>query len=231
MPIRLWSVVASHESSPSYRVLASAGWLNRHVADLPPDVRRAYDDFVHAPALVVNVALTNWRFLHRLGAPAARWFDDELGFSCNIRRPMRAGADTPPLDPDRPTVLTFYMGFPHAGRPAAEQARRGRETLLAASYAEYERRVRHQMVRLFADAGFDPRRDIAGVVLNRWPWARLVQPPGFHFGRAGRPSPREVVQAGYGRVAIGHSELNGHQSMTGAMAQAARAARQVLELR
>ena len=66
------------------------------------------------------------------------------------------------------------------------------------------------------------RRDVAGMILNRWGHARLVQPPGWYFGANGRHSPREVVAAGYGRIAIGHSELNGHQSAAGATAEGRR---------
>jgi spermidine dehydrogenase len=213
-------------------VMASGGWMNKHVlADMPADMRAAYDAFVYAPALVVNVALTNWRFLHRLRIAAARWFDDGFGFSCNIRRPMRVGAGPHvPMHPDRPTVLTFYMGLYTPGRSAAEQGVLGRTTLLATPYADYERRIRSHLTRLFADAGFDARRDVAGIILNRWGHARLVQPPGFRYGTDDRPAPLEVVARGYGRIAIGHSELNGHQSMTGAMAQGRRAALQASAL-
>ena len=212
-------------------VLASNGMMNRAVlADLPDDISRAYAEFMHAPALVVNVALTNWRFLHRLGAPCARWFDDEFGFSCNIRRAMVAGEALPPMSPDQPIVLTFYMGLYALGSTLREQISSGRARLLETTYADYERLIRRQMTRLFASAGFDAARDVAGIILNRWGHARLVQPPGFYFGRDGKPSVREVVGKGYGRIAIGHSELNGHQSATGAMAQGSRAAEQALAI-
>ena len=210
-------------------VMASGGMMTRHVlADMPADMRAAYGTFLHAPALVVNVALTNWRFLNTLGAPCCRWFDDEFGFSCNIRRPMMAGAPARPMHPDQPTVLTFYMGLHRAGVPIAEQVAQGRRRLLDTSFADYERLIRSRMTRLFAGAGFDARRDIAGIILNRWGHARLVQPPGFYYGQDGRPSAREIVAKGYGRIAIGHSELGGHQSATGAMAQGRRAAEQAL---
>lgn len=210
-------------------VMASGGGMSRSVlADMPAEMRAAYATFLHAPALVVNVALTNWRFLRTLGIACARWFDDEFGFSCNIRRPMVIGAKPAPMTPDDPTVLTFYMGLYAAGRSTAEQVAAGRKRLLETSYADFERLIRRRMTAMFGDAGFDARRDIAGIVLNRWGHARLVQPPGFYYGRDGRPSAREVVAKGYGRIAIGHSELGGHQSATGAMAQGQRGARQAL---
>jgi len=213
-------------------VMAAGGAMARAVlADLPDDVRAAYSTFQHAPALVVNVALTNWRFLEKLGAPCARWFDDDFGFSCNIRRPMITGSAKPaPMRSSDPAVLTFYMGLYAPGKSTAEQVATGRKRLLETSYADFERLIRRHMTRLFESGGFDARRDIAGIVLNRWGHARVVQPPGFYYGTNGQPAAREVVAKGYGRVAIGHSELGGHQSATGAMAQGQRAALQALKI-
>lgn len=210
-------------------VAASAGWVNRHaIADLPAELRTAYDEFVHAPALSVNVALTNWRFLYKLRAPAVRYFDGDFGWSCNIRQSMTAGQFAPPLDPELPVVLTFYTGVYDPGRPAKDQGEASRKKLLSTSYAEYERLIRRQMTTLFADAGFDGSKDIAGIVLNRWGHARVIQPPGFYYGRDGKPSPRQIVERGFGKIAIAHAELNGHQNATGALAQGKRAAEQVM---
>ncbi len=210
-------------------VMAAGGWINKHVlGDIPTEMSAAYGEFYYAPAMVVNVALTNWRFLYKLGAPACRWFGDGFGFSCNIRRPMVAGGYRPPFHPDEPTILTFYLGLYTPGLKAYDQGVMGRARLLEASYADVERRIRTQMDMLFRDAGFSPKSDIAGIVLNRWGHARLLQPPGFHYGRDGKPAPREIVEKGYGKILIAHSELNGHQNFTGAMAQGKRAAEQVL---
>jgi spermidine dehydrogenase len=116
-----------------------------------------------------------------------------------------------PLHPDRPAVLSFYMGLPIPGLPAAVQGATARARFFATPYTEFEVRMRRQMVRLFAPHGFNPKRDIAAIVLNRWGHARLIEPPGFHYGTDGKPSPLERVREGYGHVSIGHSELNGAQ--------------------
>ncbi len=228
-------VVTYEKGGRLYRVkakaasIASGGWISKYVLrDCPNDIRKAYDQFIYAPALIVNVALTNWRFLYKLGVPACRWFNDGFGFSCNIRKSMIAGTYAPPLHPDKPTVLTFYLGLYSPGHTAAEQGVLGRTKLLSTSYAEYERRVKEQMSLMFSDLGFSPEKDIAGIILNRWGHARMVQPPGFFYGSDGQLSPREVVQKGYGRIAIGHSELNGHQSAAGALMQGKRAVEQAL---
>jgi spermidine dehydrogenase len=161
---------------------------------------------------VANVALTNWRFLHRLGITAAVWDpnDAEFGYTCNIRNPMQVGAYQPPLDPDQPTILSFYTPFHHPGLPARTQVTQGRMELFNTSFPEYERRISAQMSRLFSSSGFRADRDVAGLILNRWGHAFSVPFAGF-FGGASGTAPRDVIRQRYGRVAFAHSELNGWQ--------------------
>lgn len=206
-------------------VMASGSWTSRRaVRDLPEELRAAYGAFHRSPVMVANVALGNWRFLARLGITACRWFEG-FGFSCNIRRPMLVGDYRPPLHPDSPAVLTFYVPFFYPGAPLRAQGARGRTELLSTSYAEYEAQIREQMVRLFGSAGFDPRRDIRGIILNRWGHAYVNPQPGFFFGGDGRPAPREVLRRGFGRVAFANADLNGHQHWVAAVGEGMRAAR------
>jgi spermidine dehydrogenase len=195
-------------------VMASGGWVNKHLlVDMPEDLRNAYGQFGYAPALIVNVALRQWRFLSDLDVTACRWFDDTdgLGYCCNLRQNMVTARHAPPLHPDKPAVLSFYLGLPVAGLPAATQGMAARARLMNTTYADFEVLIRRQMLRLFGASGFKPRRDIAAIVLNRWGHARLIEPPGFYYGVDGKPSPLERVRQGYGRISIGHSELNGAQ--------------------
>lgn len=90
-------------------------------------------------------------------------------------------------------------------------------------------RLRAQMAELFADAGLDPRRDIAGIVLNRWGHAYVAPGPGFFFGRKDEPAPPDVIREPFGRIAIGHSELRGHQNWTGTAGEGRRALETVLD--
>jgi spermidine dehydrogenase len=209
-------------------VMANGAWSSRYlVADLPASHRDALAEMVRAPMLVVNVALRRWRFMYDLGITAAS-YRDRLGFSCNIRQSMIAGDYRPPLDPDAPNVLTFYVSFPEPGRPVRDQVVAARTKLLATSYRTYERLIREQMVRLFGRAGFDPRSDIAGIVLNRWGHAYVCPEPGFYFGRQGRPAARDVLRQGHGRVVFANADLYGHQNWIAATAEARRAVEQVL---
>ncbi len=208
-------------------VMASGGWVNRHLlVDMPEDLRAAYAQFGYAPALIVNVALRHWRFLYDLDITSCRWFDDTdgIGYCCNLRQNMVTERHSPPLHPDKPAVLSFYLGFPVPGLPAATQGIAARARLINTSYADFELLIRRQMLRLFGASGFNPKRDIAAIVLNRWGHARLVEPPGFYYGVEGKPSPLERVRQGYGRISIGHSELNGAQHWGSALEYGRKAA-------
>jgi hypothetical protein len=55
-----------------------------------------------------------------------------------------------------------------------EQLSLGRKRLLETSYADFERLIRRRMTTMFTPFGFDARRDIAGIILNRWGHARVV---------------------------------------------------------
>lgn len=213
-------------------VMATGGWINRNVVkDLPEAHREAYGRFRHAPFLVANVALTNWRFLHELGITAAIWRKgrDDFGHTCNIRRPMHAGGYQPPLDPDQPTVLSFYTPFFYPGLPIEQQVAMGRSELMLTSYAEYERRILRQMDRLFGATRFDAARDVAGIILNRWGHAYSVPYPGFFGGSGDGPAARDTIRRHYGRIAFGHSELDGLQHWGPAADEGRRAVLQVID--
>ena len=210
-------------------VMATGGWVARRtVADMTPAVREAYRQFHHGPALVVNVALNNWRFLERLGISAGRWYDG-FGFFGSIRAPMAIDGRAAPFDPAKPMVMTFYVPFLNPGHDIATQGSLGRSELLAKSYADYERDIRAHMNALFADGGFDARRDIAGIVLNRWGHAYVSPQPGFYFGGPGGEGIAAPIRRGEDRVFYGHSELGARMNYRNAIAEGGRAGRQAAE--
>ena len=210
-------------------VVSIGGWVARNiVSDMPAPIEEAYREFHHAPILVVNVALRNWRFLDQLGISSGRWFEG-FGNFFSIRRPMITGDSTQPFDPDKPMVMTFYVGFNYPGYPIEEQGALGRAELLGKSYGQYETEIIEQMTKMFSAAGFDAERDVAGIVLNRWGHAYISPQPGFHFGVNGKEAPKEIVKRGFGRIQFGHSELSGYMSHTKALTEGARAATQAMK--
>lgn len=210
-------------------VMATGGWVARRTAaDMPSHISDAYNQFRHGPVLVVNVALNNWRFLQKLGISAGRWYDG-FGFFGSIRAPMEIGGIAAPFHPDRPMVMTFYVPFLYPGYDIVSQGILGRNELLGKSYADYEREIRAHMNRLFADSGFDARRDIAGIVLNRWGHAYISPQPGFYFGGKNGKGLAQPIKEGYDRVFFGHSELGARMNYRNAIAEGGRAGKQAAE--
>jgi spermidine dehydrogenase len=211
-------------------IVAAGGWITRHIVrDMPPSYVSAYAQFHHGPILVANVAVRNWKAFAKLGISAAHWFDG-FGFFVNLRQPMRVDGVPVPLDPSKPAMLTLYVGFPQSGVPIDRQTSTARALLFATTYAQFELQIRKQLQLMLGGAGFDARRDIAGIVLNRWGHAYIAPQPGFYFGTDGEPAPLEVIRRRYGRIAFGHSELSGRQSWGRAAQESRRALKQVLEV-
>jgi spermidine dehydrogenase len=211
-------------------IVAAGGWIARRIVrDLPPSYVEAYAQFHHGPILVANVAVHNWKAFAKLGISAAHWFDG-FGFFVNVRQPMKIDGVPVPLDPSKPAMLTFYVGFPQSGVPLDRQTSAARSRLFGTTYADFELQIRKQLQQMLGDSGFDARRDIAGIVINRWGHAYIAPQPGFYFGTPGNPAPLEVIRERHGRIAFGHSELSGRQSWGRAAKESRRALAQVLEV-
>jgi spermidine dehydrogenase len=211
-------------------VIAGGSWTAKHIVkDLPAAQADAYAQFYRSPCLMANVAVRNWRFLRNLGITGCRWFDG-FGSEFNVYRSATIGEVDQTLSPDSPIVLTLKVLFPSPGLGTREQGVRGRAELLATSFREYERRIREQFNRMFSAAGFDPRRDIAAIILNRWGHAYLSPQPGFFFGKDGKPAPRDVLRSTpFGRIAFANTDLAGAMDHRCSILEAQRAVNQLLD--
>jgi spermidine dehydrogenase len=210
-------------------VMAGGSWTTKRVVrDLPVSHREAYAQFYRSPCLMANVAVRNWRFLYKMGMSGCRWFEG-LGNYLSVRKMALVGGHTPSIGPDSPTVLTIKVLFAHPGQPIAEQGSRGRAQLLGTSFSQYERAFREQLGDMFASGGFDPRRDIAGIILNRWGHAYVNPQPGFFFGVDGKPAPRDVLRnQPHGRIAFANTDLAGAMDHRNSIREADRAVTQLL---
>jgi spermidine dehydrogenase len=209
-------------------VMAGGSWTTKHiVSDLPRSHRDAYAQFYRSPCLMANVAVRNWRFLYDMGISGCRWFEG-LGNYFEVRK-MATVAGNETFGPDSPTVLTLKVLFAKPGLPIGEQGARGRAELFATSFAQYERAFRQQLGDMFGGHGFDPRRDIAGIILNRWGHAYVNPQPGFFFGVDGQPAPRDVLRnQPFGRITFANTDLSGAMDHRNSILEADRAVKQLV---
>ncbi len=211
-------------------VISTAGFMARNVvADMPPTIKNNYAKFKHGPVLVANVALNNWRFLEKLGFAAARWYDG-FGYFGSIRTPMKIDDKVMPYHPDKPMVMTFYVPFYTPGKDIDEQGTIGRGELLGKIYLDYEREIRTHMNDIFGSGGFDARRDIEGIILNRWGHAYIAPEPGFYFGEKNNGGLADPIKKGHGHIFYGHSELGTRMNYRNAIAEGGRAGEQAAKI-
>jgi spermidine dehydrogenase len=210
-------------------VMAGGSWTTKHIVhDLPLTHRDAYAQFYRSPCLMANIAVRNWRWLYKMGMSGCRWFGG-LGDYLSVRKMALVGNEPRTIGPDSPTVLTLKVLFAQPGLPIGEQGSRGRAQLLGTSFAQYERAFREQLGDMFAPGGFDPRRDIAGIILNRWGHAYVNPQPGFFFGTGGEPAPRDILRnRPHGRIAFANTDLAGASDHRNSIREADRAVKQVL---
>lgn len=212
-------------------VMAGGSWTAKHIIrDLPQSHRDAYAQFFRSPCMMANIALRNWRFLTKLGITGCRWFGSGIGNYFELRRLATVGEVPRTISPDSPVVLTLKVLYSSPGLNTEDQGHRGRGEMLATSFREYERRIRQQFTDMFAQAGFDASRDIAGIILNRWGHAYLSPQPGFFFGKNGAPAPRDVLRASpFGRIAFANTDLAGAMDHRFSILEAQRAVQQLLD--
>jgi spermidine dehydrogenase len=211
-------------------VVAGGSWTAKHIlADLPSAQRQAYAQFYRSPCMMANVAVRNWRFLQKMGITGCRWFEG-VGNYMDVRRLAMVGIDDATIGPDSPIVLTIKVLYSYPGLSTEEQGHRGRAEMLGISFRDYEQRIREQFDAMFAHAGFDAKRDIAAIILNRWGHAYLNPQPGFFFGRNGRPAPREVLRSTpFGRIAFANTDLAGAMDHRYSILEAHRAVSQIVD--
>lgn len=211
-------------------VMAGGSWTTKHVCqDLGAAQREAYAQFYRSPCMMANVAVRNWHFLHKMGISGCRWFEG-IGNYVDVVRSSLVGDVEPTITPDSPIVLALKVLYARPGLSTEEQGHRGRAEMLTTSYREYDERIRNQFDLMFRGAGFDAKRDIAGIVLNRWGHAYCSPQPGFFFGQNGKPAPREVLRsAPFGRIAFANTDLAGAMDHRFSILEAHRAINQLFD--
>jgi spermidine dehydrogenase len=212
-------------------VMANGSWtINSTVNDLPTAYRHAYAQFFRAPCLMANVAVRNWRFLAKMGISQCQWFGG-IGNYMAVRRVATLGGGAAALSPDSPTVLTLKILFTNPGRSLPEQVNTGRYQMMTTPFSAFEKQLRDQFAAMFGKQGFDGRREIAGIILNRWGHAYLVPQPGFFFGKNGQPAPSDLMRRHpFGRIAFANSDLAGIMDHRASITEAHRAVGQIVAM-
>jgi len=196
--------------------------------ELPEKQKEALSYLVKAPLVYTHVALRNWTSFAKLNvrhivAPGGFHTYTALDF------PVSIGQYRFPSKSEEPAVLFMLRTPCKPGLPQRDQNRAGRAELLQTPFSKFERNIRDQLGRMLGGAGFDPAKDIEGIIVNRWAHGYAFTPnalfdPDWKEGE----QPWVVGRKPFGKIAIANSDAGGNAYTDVAIDQAWRAVGELL---
>ena len=195
--------------------------------ELPEAQRDALAYAIKVPIVYTNVLLSGWQAFVKAGVSrvyAPGGFHSVL----NLDLPVSVGSYRCARTPDEP-ILVHLMRTPCSpGQPARQQHRAGRAELLATPFAEFERRIRDELGRMFGASGLDPARDVRAITVNRWAHGYAYQYNSLWdpFWLDGGVEPCTIARKQHGLISIANSDAGAYAYLDGAIDQGYRAARE-----
>ncbi len=196
--------------------------------ELPEKQKQALHYPVKIPLIYASVALRNWKPFTALGissvhAPGSYFSSLSLNQTVDIGtyRSVRAA--------DEPILLHMIRTPCQPGLPERDQHRAGHYDILGTSFETFEHKIRDQLGRVLGPGGFDPRRDITAITVNRWPhgyayeYNQLFDPEWPEDG-----APHVIGRARFGRIAIANADAGAAAYTDSAIDQAYRAVQELL---
>jgi len=197
---------------------------------LPEAQKEALDYGEKTPLVSSNVLLKNGKSLEKVGAAGfyapGRFHSMIFGYGRSL------GDHHQDWNPNKPVVLHMIAapGSDIASGSARERFREGRERLEAMTFTDYEREVREHLAGMLAGGGFDPARDILALTVNRWPHGYTYEGDPLHDPKWPEgQAPHEIGRQRFGRIAIASADAGAHSYVDGAIDQAHRAVRELVQ--
>jgi spermidine dehydrogenase len=182
---------------------------------------------VKVPLVYTNVQISNWQSFKKLGVSSVRcpgsYFE-----TVTLDFPVSMGGYQFPSNPAEPCLLHLERVPCKPGLPARDQQRAGRQELLTATFAIFERHIREQLGAMLSPAGFDPARDIQAITVNRWPHGYA-----YEYNSLYDPDwpedqqPCVIGRQPFGRISIANSDAEAFAYTNAAIDQGFRAVTEV----
>ena len=200
------------------------------VPELPEAQKQALASAQKVPLLYNNVVVRNWHAFQKLGVDAI-YAPGMYHTNVNLDLPVSIGGYECPKNPDEPVVVHMMKAACKPGRPARDQHKIGRIQLYTTTFETYERQIREQLARMLGPGGFDPKRDILEITVNRWPHGYSYEYNSLFdkFWLEGGEKPCEVARKPFGRIAIANSDADAYAYTDGAIDQAYRAVAELMK--
>jgi spermidine dehydrogenase len=224
-----------HDGKP-HRVRASAAvmacWnmvIPYVCPELPDRQKEALSQNVKIPYVFANVMVKNWQAIKKAGIGAA-YCPTSYYHLLQTEYPVSMGGYEPTDDASEPMPITLIrVPVPEErGMPPRDQFREGRATILAAEFEEYENAIEEQLNGMFGAHGFDAKRDIESITVNRWPHGYSYSYFSlFDKGMSIDDGPHIEARKPFGRITIANSDAGADSWLDVGVMQALRAVKEL----
>jgi spermidine dehydrogenase len=198
--------------------------------ELPEAQKAALHQLVKIPLVYTTVALRNWRAFKALGISGASCPGGYFS-SFHLLPGPDIGKFSGPRSPEDPIVVLMLRTPCLPGAPTErDQHRAGRTELLETDLEVFESHVRDQLGRALKPGGFDADRDIAAIIVNRWPhgYAYEYNPLYDPWDVPERSRPHVIGRQRFGPIAIANSDSGAAAYTDSAIDQAYRAVSELI---
>ncbi|MFK7730011.1 MAG: spermidine dehydrogenase, partial [Pseudomonadales bacterium] len=121
-------------------------------------------------------------------------------------------------------------GAAKSDQSARDLYRLGRHKLFTAPFSEFETAISEQLTGMFGHNGFDAKRDIEAITLNRWSHGYAYEYLDLHDPQwAKGQAPHELGRKPFGRISIANSDSEAYAYVQAAIDAAVRAVGEVSE--
>ncbi len=198
--------------------------------EMPMEQKKALAYGVKAPIIFTQVALKNWKALHKLGISSA-YCPGSYFTKLRMNHPVNMGDYRYPATPEDPMAVLLIRAAAKPGLSQREQHRAGQIELYSTPFETFERHVHDQLSRMLASGGFDASRDIEAITVNRWPHGYTYEYSSlWDTTSSGVEPPNVLARRRFGRIAIANSDAAAKAQTWAAIGEAHRAVQELRSL-
>jgi len=180
-----------------------------HLCPQLPEAQKTAQSYqVKRPLLLTNVLIRSSDAMDKLGIAGVRC-PGRMHGSVFMFKGINTGGYQHKFADNGPVPLTFWGSIspPEDVVDLKDQMRASRAKMLALTFEDYEREVRTVLKGLLGPAGFDVKRDVLAITVNRWPHGYAhdylhLWTPEWPEGKA----PHEIASRPFGNITMANAD-------------------------
>ena len=203
----------THRVNAKHSILACYNHIVRFICpEAPTEQKTALDWPEKVPVVFINVALRNWKAFEKLGVK--RIYSPQTDFGTFwLDFPVSMGGHEFAKNPEDPIILhiPYVPSVSDKNLSPREQFKAGRYKLYSMSFDDFESKIIDQLDRILGPGGFEAKRDIAGITVNRWSHGYTYQYNDLHDapqGIWGDNGPHIAGRKQINRISIANADSN-----------------------